>query len=107
MQRFHQYYGDEVQVEFPTGSGNLLTLDKVAEALAQRLIAIFHRNDAGQRPVYGSQRIFQDDPHWRNHLLFYEYFHGDNGAGLGASHQAGWRPDQRYGACKGESSCIK
>jgi hypothetical protein len=90
LQRFHQYYGDEVQVEFPTGSGNLLTLDKVAQALAGRLIAIFRRNDAGIRPVYGEQSIFQNDPHWREYILFHEYFHGDNGAGLGASHQTGW-----------------
>ncbi len=102
LERFHQYYGDEVTVEFPTGSGHWLTLDKVAAALAQRLISIFRRNGAGERPVYGGQRLFQDDPHWREYLLFHEYFHGDNGAGLGASHQTGWTGlvaelIQRYG----------
>lgn len=102
LERFQQYYGDEVKVEFPTGSGHWLTLAQVAAALAQRLISIFRRNEAGERPVYGGQRIFQDDPHWRDYVLFYEYFHGDNGAGLGASHQTGWTGlvaelMQRYG----------
>ncbi|MBX3013732.1 MAG: hypothetical protein KF832_19580 [Caldilineaceae bacterium] len=90
LQRFHQYYGDNFLVECPTGSGTWLTLDAVADELAQRLINLFRRDSAGHRPVYGDTAIFQTDPHWRDYLLFYEYFHGENGAGLGASHQTGW-----------------
>jgi len=90
LQRFHHYYGEGLKVEFPTGSGHLATLDEVATDLSQRLTKLFLRNEAGERPTYGANRPFQDDPHWRDHLLFYEYFHGDNGAGLGASHQTGW-----------------
>jgi hypothetical protein len=86
----HQYYGDSLKVECPTGSGNWLTLDAVADELARRLTAIFLRNEHGARPVFGGAAMFQNDPQWRDHLLFYEYFHGDNGAGLGASHQTGW-----------------
>ena len=78
-------------MEFPTGSGNLLTLGQIARELAQRLILIFERDqETGKRPTYGGIDLFQHDPHWRDHILFYEYFHGDNGAGLGASHQTGW-----------------
>jgi hypothetical protein len=77
-------------VECPTGSGRHLTLYGVAEELSRRLAGIFLRDSSGNRPVYGGSRKFQDDPHWRDLLLFYEYFHGDNGAGLGASHQTGW-----------------
>ena len=67
-----------------------MTLDQVAAELSRRLIRIFGREKNGNRPVYGRERIFQEDPHWRDHILFYEYFHGDNGAGIGASHQTGW-----------------
>jgi len=88
--QYYQYYGDEFKIECPTGSGNLMTLYEVARDITDRLAAIFLRNDDGQRPVYGATAKFQDDPHWRDHILFYEYFHGDNGAGLGASHQTGW-----------------
>ncbi|MCG3212301.1 MAG: hypothetical protein FOGNACKC_05949 [Anaerolineae bacterium] len=90
LQRFHHYYGDSLQVEFPTGSGNWQSLDQVATQLSRRLMRLFLRNPAGQRPVYGGTWKFQNDPHWRDHILFNEYFHGDNGAGLGASHQTGW-----------------
>jgi hypothetical protein len=90
LQRFHHYYGDDLQVEFPTGSGLMLTLDEVARELSRRLIRLFRRNDAGWRPIYGGTEVFQRDPHWRDFILFHEYFHGDNGAGLGASHQTGW-----------------
>lgn len=84
------YYGPDFKVEFPTGSGQMANLYEIAEDLAHRLISIFTRNEAGIRPVFGSQQTFQSDPHWKDYLLFYEYFHGDNGAGIGASHQTGW-----------------
>ncbi|NML45900.1 glucosidase [Ramlibacter sp. G-1-2-2] len=88
--QYFQFYGDDFQVECPTGSGRLMNLYQVAEELSRRLCSIFLRDAQGQRPVYGGTRKFQDDPHWRDLVLFYEYFHGDNGAGLGASHQTGW-----------------
>ncbi|MCQ3976517.1 MAG: glucosidase, partial [Anaerolineae bacterium] len=90
LQKFYHYYGDDLKVECPTGSGAMLTLDEVATELSQRLIRLFLRNKAGQRPIYGGLDPFQKDPHWRDLILFNEYFHGDNGAGLGASHQTGW-----------------
>ncbi len=86
---FYLYYGDTFRVECPTGSGRLMNLFEVAKEISDRLTRIFLR-DGGRRPVYGATRKFQEDPHWRDHILFYEYFHGDNGAGLGASHQTGW-----------------
>jgi len=84
------YYGNDLQVECPTGSGNMMNLYEVAQELGRRLTNIFLRDENGNRPVYGGMTKFQNDPHWRDHLLFHEYFHGDNGAGLGASHQTGW-----------------
>jgi hypothetical protein len=87
---YYGYYGDDFKVECPTGSGRYMTLYQVAEELGKRLSGIFLRNERGERPVYGGTRKFQDDPHWRDLVLFYEYFHGDNGAGLGANHQTGW-----------------
>ena len=90
LQRFHHYYGDSLKVECPTGSGVLMTLDEVATELSRRLIRLFLRNETGGRPFNGDTRILQEDPHWRDHILFHEYFHGDNGTGLGASHQTGW-----------------
>ena len=90
LQKFHRYYGDDFKVECPTGSGKMLTLAEVAIELSRRLTEIFLRNFAGNRPVCGGTEKFQKDPHWRNLILFYEYFHGDNGAGIGASHQTGW-----------------
>ncbi|HUM01782.1 MAG TPA: glucosidase [Thermoanaerobaculia bacterium] len=87
---FYNYYGDEFTVECPTGSGRRMTLFEVAREIARRVVAIFLRGPDGRRPVYGGAGTFQTDPHWRDLILFYEYFHGDNGAGLGASHQTGW-----------------
>ena len=87
---FHQYYGDSFTVECPTGSGKQMNLFEVAREVADRMTRIFLRDEEGRRPVYGGATKFQIDPHWRDHILFYEYFHGDNGAGLGASHQTGW-----------------
>lgn len=84
------FYGDEFKVECPTGSGQYMTLFEVAKEISRRLARIFLRNASEKRPVYGGTVKFQDDPHWRDYILFYEYFHGDNGAGLGASHQTGW-----------------
>src|SRR4029453_16743329 len=83
------FYGDDLKVECPTGSGNPMTLFEVAREISRRLAGIFLRDATGRRPVYGGSSKFQDDPHWRDLILFYEYFHGDNGAGLGASHQTG------------------
>jgi hypothetical protein len=84
------FYADEFKVECPTGSGRYMTLFEVAHELARRLTGTFLRNDNGRRPVYGGIAKFQEDPHWRDLIQFHEYFHGDNGAGLGASHQTGW-----------------
>ncbi|MGC2111815.1 MAG: glucosidase [Candidatus Korobacteraceae bacterium] len=86
----YPFYGDDFKVECPTGSGNYMTLFEVSKEIARRLSTIFLRDAEGNRPVYGGAKKFQDDPHWRDYILFYEYFHGDNGAGLGASHQTGW-----------------
>jgi hypothetical protein len=88
--QFYLYYGDNFKVECPTGSGRTMDLFEVAKEIADRLTRIFLRDDQGRRPVYGGTEKFQTDRHWRDHVLFYEYFHGDNGAGLGASHQTGW-----------------
>ena len=87
---FYLYYGDNFKIECPTGSGNMMNLFEVSKEIADRLSRIFLRDEQGKRPVYGGTDKFQNDPHWRDHILFYEYFHGDNGAGLGASHQTGW-----------------
>ena len=88
--RLAAYYGDRFKIECPTGSGKEMTLFEVARELAERLIRTFTRSASGRRPVYGGSEKFQSDPHWRDHVLFYEYFHGENGAGIGASHQTGW-----------------
>jgi hypothetical protein len=88
--KLHLYYGDDFTVECPTGSGRQLTLHQVAAEISHRLTSIFLQRPDGRRPVFGGPSKLQTDPHWRDHLLFYEYFHGDNGAGLGASHQTGW-----------------
>ena len=90
LRKHHHYYGELLKVEVPTGSGEQRTLDEVSDELQQRLITTFLRNESGNRPVYDSKALLQDDPHWRDHILFYEYFHGDTGTGLGASHQTGW-----------------
>jgi hypothetical protein len=90
LQKFHHYFGDSLKVECPTGSGRLMTLWEVATELSRRLIRLFLRDPNGRRPIYGATDTLQEDPHWRDLVLFHEYFHGDNGAGLGASHQTGW-----------------
>jgi hypothetical protein len=90
LQKFHHYYGDSLRVEFPTRSGNFLNLWEVSMELSKRLMKLFLRNDQGMRPIYGSIKKFSEDPHWKDLNLFNEYYHGDNGAGLGASHQTGW-----------------
>jgi hypothetical protein len=90
LQKFHHYLGDDFKVEFPTGSGNTMTLWEVAGQVSRRLTRVFLRDAEGQRPIFGGIEKFQTDPHWRDYVLFHEYFHGDNGAGIGASHQTGW-----------------
>jgi hypothetical protein len=87
---YYLYYGDNFKIECPTGSGKIMNLFEVAREIADRLTRTFTRDEHGRRPVYGGTEKFQLDPHWRDYILFYEYFHGDNGAGLGASHQTGW-----------------
>jgi hypothetical protein len=88
--QYYSYYGDEFTVECPTGSGRRMNLYQVAEEIGRRLTSIFLKDAAGRRPVFGGTSKFQNDPNWRDYLPFYEYFHGDDGAGLGASHQTGW-----------------
>jgi len=90
LQKFHHYVGDDFQVECPTGSGNLMTLWEVAAEISRRLMRIFTQDSSGKRPVYGAIDTFQSNPHWQDYIQFHEYFHGDNGAGIGASHQTGW-----------------
>ena len=88
--QLYLYFGDEFTVECPTGSGNQMNLYEVSEEITRRLSSMFLRDEDGHRPVFGGAAKFQDDPNWRDYLQFYEYFHGDNGAGLGANHQTGW-----------------
>jgi hypothetical protein len=90
LRKLYSYYGNDFKIECPTGSGRVMTLWEVANDIARRLSNIFLRDKNDRRPVYGNTAKFQDDPHWRDLILFYEYFHGDNGAGIGASHQTGW-----------------
>ncbi|HEY9609715.1 MAG TPA: hypothetical protein V6C93_10135, partial [Allocoleopsis sp.] len=90
LQKFHHYLGDDFKIECPTGSGNMMTLWEVAAELSHRLTRIFLKDSSNTRPVYGGAEKFQSDPNWQDLILFYEYFHGDNGAGIGASHQTGW-----------------
>src|SRR5262249_22780968 len=90
LRKFHDYLGDSFTVECPTGSGQLRTLAEIADELARRLGRIFLCGPDGRRPVHGGTEPFHRDPHWQDLILFYEYFHGDNGAGIGASHQTGW-----------------
>jgi len=106
--QYYVYYGDSFKVECPTGSGQWMNLFDVSAEITRRLIRIFERDASGRRPVFGGSETFQTDPHWRDCLLFYEYFHGDNGAGIGASHQTGWtgligRLIQLYGQLDGAS----
>ncbi len=90
LQKFHYYFGDDLKVEFPTGSGSQVNLSVVATLLSKRLSRLFLRDGDGRRPVFGGSQKFQEDPHFKDNILFYEYFHGDNGAGIGANHQTGW-----------------
>jgi hypothetical protein len=90
LERYHRFYGDSLQVELPTGSGRRVTLDVVADELAARLAALFLPTQDGPEPWRGADAPFANDPHWRDYALFHEYFHGDTGRGLGASHQTGW-----------------
>jgi hypothetical protein len=88
--QYYAYYGNEFTVECPTGSGRQMNLYQVSEEISRRMAAIFLKDGNGHRPVNGGERQMQEDPHWRDYIQFYEYFHGDNGAGIGASHQTGW-----------------
>jgi hypothetical protein len=90
LERYHHFYGDTLRVECPTGSGRLMNLKEVAGELATRLTRLFLPDESGRRPCHGDERRYADDPHWRELALFHEYFHGDTGRGLGASHQTGW-----------------
>jgi len=90
LHTYHRYFGDKLKIECPNGSGKSLTLDGVATDISKRLISIFDKNKSGERPFSGDVKKLQTDPHFKDHILFYEYFHGDNGAGVGASHQTGW-----------------
>jgi hypothetical protein len=114
LQKFHHYYGDDFRVECPTGSGRYLTLEHIAEELAARLSRIFLRDATGRRAIFGDCAKLQDDPHFRDYLLSYEYFHGDTGRGVGASHQTGWtglvakllQPRRREGACSVRAGSV-
>jgi hypothetical protein len=90
LQKFHHYYGDDFKVECPTRSGRFLTIKQVSEELTRRLTRLFLRDEHGRRAVFGTSEKMQTDPHFRDYVQFYEYFHGDTGRGLGASHQTGW-----------------
>src|SRR5205085_5249937 len=90
LERFHHFYGDELRVECPRGSGQMMTLQQVAQELAARLSRIFLADADGRRPCHGGVDRFASDPHWKDLVLFHEYFHGDTGRGVGASHQTGW-----------------
>ncbi|MDW7681796.1 MAG: glucosidase, partial [bacterium] len=90
LQKFHHYYGDDFKIEHPTGSGHFVTIAQAANELSQRLTRIFLKDENGKRPVFGNNETIQTDPHFRDYVLFHEYFHGDNGRGVGASHQTGW-----------------
>jgi hypothetical protein len=90
LYKYHRFYGEDFVVEDPTGSGEKMTLGQVAEELSRRLTSIFLRDEQGHRPVFGANATFQDDPNWHDYIPFHEYFHGDTGRGVGASHQTGW-----------------
>ena len=90
LQKFHHFFGDDLKVECPTGSSRLLNLWEVAAEISRGLTRLFTRSRDGRRPIYGTSERFQNDPHWRDLILFYEYFHGDDGRGIGANHQTGW-----------------
>jgi len=113
LQKYDRFYGDDLRVECPTGSGAYMTLGQAAEELSRRLTSIFLRDEQGRRPVFGGNMTFQNDEHWRDHVPFHEYFHGDNGAGVGASHQTGWTAvvanllQQEQAALAGEEAAAR
>ena len=117
LMNLYLYYGDNFKIECPTGSGKMMNLFEVSKEIADRLSRIFLRDERGRRPVYGDTEKFQSDPHWRDHLLFYEYFHGDNGAGRepsdrldrarGQSHPALWVPGPQAGTGRGQAGRIR
>jgi hypothetical protein len=88
--QLYSYYGDAFTMEYPTGSGEHKTLFEISQCISERMVSIFTKDENGRRPVYGGAEKFQTDPHWQDLILFYEYFHGDDGSGIGASHQTGW-----------------
>jgi hypothetical protein len=88
--QLYSYYGDDFTMEYPTGSGEQKTLFEISQCIGERIVSIFTKDEQGRRPVYGAAEKFQTDPHWKDLILFYEYFHGDDGSGIGASHQTGW-----------------
>jgi hypothetical protein len=90
LERYHEFYGDSFKVECPTGSGTLMNLAEVAQEIMRRQVSLFLPNEQGDRPCHGGDKRYRDDPHWKDLILFYEYFHGETGRGLGASHQTGW-----------------
>ena len=90
LQKFHHYYGDSLQVDFPTGSGHKMNLKEIAAELSKRLTPLFIKKSDGTRPIYPKESLFNQDESWQDYLLFHEFFYGDNGLGLGASHQTGW-----------------
>ena len=90
LERYYRFFGDDLQIEYPTRSGTMLTLDKIADDLRERLISLFLVGADGRRPSFGMVERLQQDPAWKDNIVFSEYFHGDNGAGLGATHQTGW-----------------
>jgi hypothetical protein len=90
LEKLNHYYKDSLKVECPTGSGKFITLNKVADEISKRLVSIFKKNESDKRPLFGGAEKFQSDPNFREYMLYYEYFNGDNGSGLGASHQTGW-----------------
>jgi len=112
LERYHTFFGDDLTIEYPTGSGSQQTLAQVATDLSNRLIGIFARDAAGRRPCFGGTERLQSDPAWRDNLFFSEYFHGDDGAGLGASHQTGWTGliadliRRKYGAVRSTGAVI-
>jgi hypothetical protein len=90
LQKFHHYYGDDFKIECPTGSGRFATLAEAADEISRRLKALFLRDGEGRRPIFGASEKLQRDPHFKDALVFPEYFHGDSGRGVGAMHQTGW-----------------
>jgi hypothetical protein len=112
LERYHRFFGNDLMIEYPTGSGRQLTLDRIAADLQDRLISLFVPGPDGRRPCFGGVSRLQDDPAWRDNLVFSEYFHGDNGAGLGASHQTGWTGliadviRRRHGAVPGTAELL-